>query len=124
MGVSVLSIRRQMQNPLTLDLPNLLIYWPTMDSPHPRSWTRGRCRPASLCSRQYPSSQHLTARRVRAYFRTAITGTTISFVDYAFVDDTDLCITSQTPSDSEADVPLRMQQALDLWEGGIRAGSC
>jgi hypothetical protein len=29
-----------------------------------------------------------------AYFRTAITGTTISFVGYAFVDDTDLCITS------------------------------
>jgi hypothetical protein len=56
-----------------------------------------------------------------AYFRTAITGTMISFVGYAFVDDTDLCITGQNPSDTEADVALRMQQALDLWEGGIRA---
>jgi hypothetical protein len=56
-----------------------------------------------------------------AYFRTAITGSTISFVGYAFLDDTDLCITSQTPNDTEADVALRMQQALDLWEGGIRA---
>jgi hypothetical protein len=56
-----------------------------------------------------------------AYLRTAITGTTISFVGYAFVDDTDLCITSQDPHETEANVALRMQQALDLQEGGIRA---
>jgi hypothetical protein len=56
-----------------------------------------------------------------AYFRTAIPGTTISFVGYAFVDDTDVCIPGQNPNDTEADVALRMQQALDLWEGGIRA---
>jgi hypothetical protein len=53
-----------------------------------------------------------------AYFQKA---TTISFVGYAFVDDTDLCITGQNPNDTEADVALRMQQALDLWEGHIRA---
>jgi hypothetical protein len=40
---------------------------------------------------------------------------------YAFVDDTDLIITSQNPDDTDADVAIRMQQALDLWEGGIRA---
>jgi hypothetical protein len=58
-----------------------------------------------------------------AYFLTAITGTTISFFGYASVDDTDLCFTGQNPNDTEADVALRMQQALDLWEGGIRATS-
>jgi hypothetical protein len=56
-----------------------------------------------------------------AYFRTAITGATISFVGYAFVDDTDLCITNQSPDDADDNVAHRMQQALDLWEGGIRA---
>jgi hypothetical protein len=56
-----------------------------------------------------------------AYFWAIITGTTISFVGYAFVDDTDLCITSQNPHDSEANVAPRMQQALDLLEGNIRA---
>jgi hypothetical protein len=56
-----------------------------------------------------------------AYFRTAITVTTISFVGYAFVDNTNLCITGQNPNDTEADVALRMHQALDLWEGRIRA---
>ena len=34
---------------------------------------------------------------------------------------TDLCVTNQNPHDTEADVALRMQQALDLSEGGIRA---
>jgi hypothetical protein len=34
------------------------------------------------------------------YFRTAITGTTISFVGYAFVDDTDLCVTTVSPDDT------------------------
>jgi hypothetical protein len=41
-----------------------------------------------------------------AYFRTAITGATISFVGYAFVDDTDLCIAGQNPNDTEVDVAL------------------
>jgi hypothetical protein len=54
---------------------------------------------------QYPCPQHVTAHGgYGAYFRTAITGTTISFVGYAFVDDTDLCITGQNPHDTEADV--------------------
>jgi hypothetical protein len=48
-----------------------------------------------------------------AHFRT--------FVGYAFVDVTDLCITSQNPHDTGVNVALRMQQALDLWEGDIRA---
>jgi hypothetical protein len=43
-----------------------------------------------------------------AYAGTAVTGTTVRFVGYAFVDDTDLCITGQNPNDTEADVALRM----------------
>jgi hypothetical protein len=43
------------------------------------------------------------------YFRTAITGTTISFARYVSVDDTDLCITAESPDDTDGDVAHRMQ---------------
>jgi hypothetical protein len=71
---------------------------------------KGTGRPANLGSRQHSRSQHVTARRVwglldgdhRYYY----------YSDYAFVDDTDLIITSQNPDDTDADVAIRMQQAL------------
>jgi hypothetical protein len=56
-----------------------------------------------------------------AYFGTAITGTTISFVVYAFIHDTGMRIISQNPNDAEADVALRKQQAFNFWEGSNRA---
>jgi hypothetical protein len=60
-----------------------------MDSPYPRSWTRER-RPANLGSRQYSVLNMLRHEGFWGVLRTAITGTTIRFVGYAFVDDTDL----------------------------------
>jgi hypothetical protein len=56
-----------------------------------------------------------------AYSRTAITGTIISFVGYAFADDTDLIITTHSPEETAGDVAHRMPQALDLGDSGIRA---
>jgi hypothetical protein len=48
-----------------------------------------------------------------ACFRTVVTGIIISFVLVAFVDDTDLCITTQSPEDSEGGVVRRK-----LWTCG------
>ncbi len=44
----------------------------------------------------------------------------LSFVGYAFVDDTDLVQIGETWQTGE-DVAKNMQQALDRWEGGLRA---
>ena len=54
-------------------------------------------------------------------FRSALTGEVIHFVGYAFVDDTDLCQTCPTPDSSYREVLSTMQDALCLWEGGIKA---
>jgi hypothetical protein len=56
-----------------------------------------------------------------AFFRTALSGESISFVGYAFVDDTDLIISPADTTATGNDVAARMQASLDLWEGGIRA---
>jgi hypothetical protein len=45
----------------------------------------------------------------RAYLQTVMSGTMNSFV-------ADLCITTLSPEDTEGNVALGMQQALDLWE--------
>ena len=55
------------------------------------------------------------------YFRTALQGDVLSFVGYAFVDDTDLIVSGSEPTASFQDIISRMQQSLDLWEGGLRA---
>jgi hypothetical protein len=40
---------------------------------------------------------------------------------YSFVDDTDLIQTARTLQESEQDVALEMQRALNTWEGAIHA---
>ncbi len=54
------------------------------------------------------------------HFRSALTGELIHFVGYAFVDDTDLCQTSLSPSNYE-EVLATAQEGVTLWEGIIRA---
>jgi hypothetical protein len=56
-----------------------------------------------------------------AHFQPAISGKPISFVGYSFVDDTDICQTSRSASESASSVVAHMQAAMDCWEGGIRA---
>jgi hypothetical protein len=53
------------------------------------------------------------------FFRTCITGKEIWFVGYAFVDDTDLIQTAKTTHDTETDVAVEIQRALNTWEGAI-----
>ena len=56
-----------------------------------------------------------------ACFKAAITGETVSFVGFSFVDDTDLFQTARDPSDTYATVAAAMNDFLDNWEGALRA---
>jgi hypothetical protein len=51
----------------------------------------------------------------------AISGILISFVCYAFVDDTDVIHAAASPLSTGEDVLDDMQQVVNRWEGGIRA---
>ena len=55
------------------------------------------------------------------YFKACITGSEIRFVGYSFVDDTDLIQTAWSQTDTATDVVHAMQNALNMWEGAIRA---
>jgi hypothetical protein len=53
------------------------------------------------------------------FFRACISGETIRFVGYSFIDDTDLIQTAKQPNDTEEAVAQEMQRALDTWEGAL-----
>jgi hypothetical protein len=55
------------------------------------------------------------------FFRACISGDTIRFVGYSFMDDTDLIQSVADPDDTEEMVVDQMQWALDTWEGSLRA---
>jgi hypothetical protein len=67
-----------------------------------------------------PVLEMMRAEGHGAFFRSAISGEEIRFVGYAFVDDTDLCQTGNTGTESATEVLARAQAALDCWEGGLR----
>jgi hypothetical protein len=52
---------------------------------------------------------------------TALTVLAVSFVCYAFVDDTDLVHTAKDVHTRGPQILLEMQQAIDHWEGGLKA---
>ena len=56
-----------------------------------------------------------------AIFKTAVSGSTVTFVGYAFVDDTDLIAASPDPNATYLEVTTLMQNSITAWEGGIRA---
>ena len=55
------------------------------------------------------------------HFKAALSGEEVSFVGYAFVDDTDIGSSSLDKHASADDVTNQLQEALIDWEGGIRA---
>ena len=55
-----------------------------------------------------------------AFFKASISGTELSFVGYAFVDNTDL-VSNPAEQVTLQEVAHKMQEMLDMWEGGIRA---
>jgi len=54
-------------------------------------------------------------------FKPAINGSSVSFVGYSFVDDTDLVQTGPHIDSTSQEVLPLMQAALLLWEQGLRA---
>jgi hypothetical protein len=52
--------------------------------------------------------------------KTSIKGKQLHFVGYSFVDDTDI-IQSGQPGEPFQVLDMRMQAAMDTWEGGLRA---
>jgi len=56
-----------------------------------------------------------------ATFKLAISGASVSFVGYSFVDDTDLVQTGPSLLSTGQEVLPLMQAALSLWEQGLRA---
>ena len=69
-----------------------------------------------------PVLNMLRAEGFGAFFKAAISHDKLSFVGYAFVDDTDLVTTSKHDEESDYnEVAEMMQNALNGWEGGIRA---
>jgi hypothetical protein len=60
-----------------------------------------------------PVLNMLRAKGYGAFFRTVLSGESISFVGYAFVDDTDLIISPDDTTATGNDVAARMQALLD-----------
>jgi hypothetical protein len=70
-----------------------------------------------------PVLKVMRAEGFGTFFKACISGESIRFVGYSFVDDTDLTIqTAKTPQDTKQEVADEMQCALNMWwEGAIRA---
>ena len=68
-----------------------------------------------------PVLNMLRAEGYGAFFEASISKERMSFVGYAFVDDTDLVVTAKSDSDTFTEVADAMQGSLTAWEGGICA---
>ena len=55
------------------------------------------------------------------FFKAAIDGEQIRIAGYAFVDDTDLIQTGRTSDATAQEITKSMQEALQMWEGLVRA---
>ena len=55
------------------------------------------------------------------HLKTSLTGSPISLVGFAFVDDTDLFIAGSDPNTSGEDLVAEFQTTLDRWAGGLIA---
>ena len=51
----------------------------------------------------------------------SLSNSEVSFVGYAFVDDTDLCQGHMDPEETLSETIRQMQQILDMWEGLLNA---
>jgi hypothetical protein len=58
--------------------------------------------------------------RFGCMYKTSIEGKQLYFVGYSFVDDTDI-IQSGQPGGPFQVLAMRIQDAMDTWEGGLRA---
>ena len=56
-----------------------------------------------------------------AHFQTPLSKEEIAFVGCSFVDDTDLVCSSLDSEETVEDLSPQMQNAINTWEGGLRA---
>ena len=68
-----------------------------------------------------PILQIMRAKGYGTFFKASISGSEIRLVGYAFVDDTDLMQTARNWDENIESVIKEMQNALNLWEGLIKA---
>jgi hypothetical protein len=52
---------------------------------------------------------------------TDLTLACVSFICYAFIDDTDVVHIGRDVNVSEEEILLQMQDVVDYWEGGLQA---
>ena len=55
-----------------------------------------------------------------AIFETPMTHSTLHFIGYAYVDDTDQVENLKITGESTSDVILRIQKAVDMWEASVK----
>jgi hypothetical protein len=77
--------------------------------------------PAIWAAVSSPVIEVMRSRGFGTEFVSALSGALVKFVGYAFVDDTDLCQTARSPTDSGTVVANCLQEALHCWAGTIRA---
>ena len=68
-----------------------------------------------------PILDMLRAEGFGTFFHTAISGKTIKYVGFSFVDDTDQVQTGRYEGETSASIVDQMQQAVNMWEGGLSA---
>ena len=54
-----------------------------------------------------------------AHLTGVLTGTTLAFVGYAFVNDTDVCFTAQNNHTPATDILPECQEGVDFWQGTL-----
>jgi hypothetical protein len=88
-----------------------------------RAWARQWCRPYCMGSGECPPPiiNMVCAAGYGATFVLALSSAVVSFVCYAFIDDTDLVHTRPGHKHQGQDLIPEMQEAVDHWEGGLRA---
>ena len=79
------------------------------------------CAPAGWVCISTPIINALRAASFGAFILTALTVSLVYFACYAFVDDTDLVHTARHNRYCGATLIPSVQQALNQWEGGLRA---
>ena len=70
---------------------------------------------------KHPPPKHDAQRRFGAHFISPLSKEKICFVGCSFVDDTDLVYTSFDSTDTLDDITPLMQNAINTWEGGLKA---
>jgi hypothetical protein len=79
------------------------------------------CGPSGWAVISTPLINLVSSARFGFFLLTALTVSVVQFVCFAFVDDADVVHTAKDVNKSGDSVRQKMQQAIDHWEGGLKA---